>query len=190
MVQINAERIDHSMNALQQVNEDLELQIRDGRNCHSQLKQVYRLDCCSCTYGWLTPSLVKNSFAYKPSMQGAPVAKSGLLPRKLYGLWIHQNVLSIFLLPQTEKDILLRDDLEEIQAQYSDRFRLWYTVDKAPEGWDYSEGFLNAEMMKEHLPPPGDDVLILMCGPPPMIQFACNPNLDKLGYSQGMRFVY
>ncbi|XP_072419383.1 NADH-cytochrome b5 reductase 3-like [Chiloscyllium punctatum] len=91
---------------------------------------------------------------------------------------------------QTEKDILLRDDLEEIQAQYSDRFRLWYTVDKAPEGWDYSEGFLNAEMMKEHLPPPGDDVLILMCGPPPMIQFACNPNLDKLGYSQGMRFVY
>ncbi|XP_062921667.1 NADH-cytochrome b5 reductase 1-like [Mobula hypostoma] len=91
---------------------------------------------------------------------------------------------------QTEKDILLRDDLEELQALYPDRFRLWYTVDKAPEGWDYSEGFVNSDMIKEHLPAPADDVLILMCGPPPMIQFACNPNLDKLGYSQGMRFTY
>uniref|UniRef100_UPI00398F4907 NADH-cytochrome b5 reductase 3-like n=1 Tax=Pristiophorus japonicus TaxID=55135 RepID=UPI00398F4907 len=91
---------------------------------------------------------------------------------------------------QTEKDILLRDDLEELQAEYADRFRLWYTVDKAPEGWDYSEGFINSDMMKEHLPAPGEDVLILMCGPPPMIQFACNPNLDKLGYVQGIRFAY
>ena len=29
-----------------------------------------------------------------------------------------------------------------------------------------------------------------MCGPPPMINFACQPNLDKLGHSQEMKFAY
>uniref|UniRef100_A0A8C1Y817 Cytochrome b5 reductase 1 n=1 Tax=Cyprinus carpio TaxID=7962 RepID=A0A8C1Y817_CYPCA len=90
----------------------------------------------------------------------------------------------------TEKDILLKDDLEEIQARHPDRFKLWFTVDRAPADWEYSQGFINAEMIQEHLPPPSDDSMILMCGPPPMIQFACNPNLDKLGYRQSQRFVY
>lgn len=57
-------------------------------------------------------------------------------------------------------------------------------------GWEYSEGFINVDMIQEHLPTPSEDTLVLMCGPPPMIQFACNPNLDKLGYWQSQRFAY
>lgn len=57
-------------------------------------------------------------------------------------------------------------------------------------GWEYSQGFVNQEMIRDHLPPPQDDVLILMCGPPPMIQYACIPNLDKLGYTKDMRFSF
>lgn len=38
------------------------------------------------------------------------------------------------LSPQTEKDILLRPELEELRNEHSARFKLWYTVDKAPEG--------------------------------------------------------
>ncbi|KAI5093527.1 NADH-cytochrome b5 reductase 1 [Silurus meridionalis] len=91
---------------------------------------------------------------------------------------------------QTEKDILLRDELEEIQARHPDKFKLWFTVDQASADWEYSKGFIDADMIKEHLPAPSDDCLILMCGPPPMIQFACNPNLDKLGYTQNQRFTY
>ncbi|XP_040291933.1 NADH-cytochrome b5 reductase 3 [Bufo bufo] len=91
---------------------------------------------------------------------------------------------------QSEKDILLRDELEEIQANYPSRFKLWYTLDRAPENWDYSQGFVNEEMIKQSMPPPGDDVLILMCGPPPMVQYAINPSLDKLGYPQDRRFAY
>ncbi|XP_064634915.1 NADH-cytochrome b5 reductase 3-like isoform X2 [Lineus longissimus] len=92
---------------------------------------------------------------------------------------------------QTENDILLRAELEEVESENRDRFKLWYTVDKAPEsGWTYSEGFVNDTIIKEHLPPPGADTLILMCGPPPMINFACLPNLDKLGYDNDMRFAY
>ncbi|XP_053575056.1 NADH-cytochrome b5 reductase 3 [Bombina bombina] len=91
---------------------------------------------------------------------------------------------------QTEKDILLRDELEEIQTSNSSRFKLWYTLDKAPEEWNYSQGFVNEDMIKSSLPPPGDDVLVLMCGPPPMIQYAINPSLDNLGYAQDRRFAY
>ncbi|KFO24394.1 NADH-cytochrome b5 reductase 1 [Fukomys damarensis] len=91
---------------------------------------------------------------------------------------------------QTEKDIILREDLEELQAQYPNRFKLWFTLDHPPAGWAYSKGFVTADMIREHLPAPGEDVLLLLCGPPPMVQLACHPNLDKLGFSQKMRFTY
>ncbi|XP_007893601.1 NADH-cytochrome b5 reductase 3 [Callorhinchus milii] len=100
------------------------------------------------------------------------------------------TVCHLLFANQTEKDILLRTELEDIEAEHPHRVIIWYTLDKAPEGWKYSEGFVNDEMISNHLPPPGDDVLILMCGPPPMIQFACNQNLDKLGYSPNIRFLY
>ncbi|XP_007456223.1 PREDICTED: NADH-cytochrome b5 reductase 1-like isoform X1 [Lipotes vexillifer] len=91
---------------------------------------------------------------------------------------------------QTEKDIILREDLEELQARHPDHFTLWFTLDHPPEDWAYSKGFVSADMIQEHLPAPGEDVLLLLCGPPPMVQLACHPNLDKLGYSQRMRFTY
>lgn len=53
-------------------------------------------------------------------------------------------------------------------------------------GWKYSSGFISAEMISEHLPPPGATTQILMCGPPPMIKFACLPNLEKLHYTEEM----
>ncbi|XP_078608149.1 NADH-cytochrome b5 reductase 3-like [Branchiostoma floridae x Branchiostoma japonicum] len=91
---------------------------------------------------------------------------------------------------QTEKDILLRPELEELAGQYKDRFKLWYTLDRPEDGWKYSAGFVDDTMLAEHMPPPGDDTLVLMCGPPPMVKFACLPNLDKLGYTSDRRFAY
>jgi len=92
---------------------------------------------------------------------------------------------------QTEEDILLRPELEEIKANHSDRFHLWYTLDRPPlTDWEYSKGFISSDMVKQHLPPPEKDTFIVMCGPPAMIDFACNPSLDKLAYKPSMRFVY
>uniref|UniRef100_A0AAQ6AI71 NADH-cytochrome b5 reductase n=1 Tax=Amphiprion ocellaris TaxID=80972 RepID=A0AAQ6AI71_AMPOC len=101
-----------------------------------------------------------------------------------------KTVCYLLFANQTEKDILLRPELEEIQVNNPDRFKLWFTVDRAPENWEYSQGFISEDMVREHLPPPSDDTLILMCGPPPMIQFACDPNLDKVGHSQSHRFTF
>lgn len=97
---------------------------------------------------------------------------------------------SLIFANQTEKDILLREELEEVSKNHSDQFSLWYTLDKPPEDWSYSTGFVTADMIRDHLPSPSSDVLVVLCGPPPMIQYACLPNLDKLGHSTDNIFAY
>ncbi|KAG9470965.1 hypothetical protein GDO78_016193 [Eleutherodactylus coqui] len=148
----------------------------------------------------------KGTFQIRPDKKSPPVTKkvkqlgliaggTGITPmlqliRAVMKDKDDQTVCYLLFANQTEKDILLRDELEEIRTNYSDRFKLWYTLDRAPENWDYSQGFVNEDMIKAFMPPPGDDVLVLMCGPPPMIQYAINPSLDKLNYPQDRRFAY
>ncbi|NXK02106.1 NB5R3 reductase, partial [Herpetotheres cachinnans] len=145
-------------------------------------------------------------FAIRPEKKAEPVTKkvkyvgmiaggTGITPmlqiiRAIMKDKDDPTICQLLFANQTEKDILLRSELEEIQVQNPGRFKCWYTLDRAPENWEYSQGFVNQEMMKDHLPPPQNDVLILMCGPPPMIQYACIPNLDKLGYTKDMRFSF
>ncbi|XP_015284931.1 PREDICTED: NADH-cytochrome b5 reductase 3-like [Gekko japonicus] len=148
----------------------------------------------------------KGVFAIRPDKKSEPVIKyakyvgmiaggTGITPmlqliRAVVKDKDDPTICYLLFANQTEQDILLRPELEEIQVQNSSRFKLWYTLDRASEGWNYSQGFVNQEMIKDHMPPPADDVLILMCGPPPMIQYACIPNLDKLGYTKEARFAY
>lgn len=98
--------------------------------------------------------------------------------------------ISLIFANQSEDDILLRDELETISKEQPERFKLWYTIDRPNDGWKYSKGFVSAEMIKDHLPAPADETIILMCGPPPMINFACIPNLDKLGHDPRQRFSF
>lgn len=101
-----------------------------------------------------------------------------------------ETQVSLLFANQTEKDILLRDELDEIAKNYPEKVKIWYTVDNSEENWPYSTGHINADMIKEHMFPPSPDTIVLMCGPPPMINFACNPNLEKLGYDSKLRFAY
>jgi len=72
--------------------------------------------------------------------------------------------------------------LEELVLLGKGRFKLTFTLDFPPEGWQHKKGFITQDMIKECFAPPGDDSIVLMCGPPPMIEFACKKNLDALGY--------
>ena len=42
--------------------------------------------------------------------------------------------LALVFANQTEADILLRQELEEVEAQHPNKFKLWYTVDRPQEG--------------------------------------------------------
>uniref|UniRef100_A0A7E4VYM4 NADH-cytochrome b5 reductase n=1 Tax=Panagrellus redivivus TaxID=6233 RepID=A0A7E4VYM4_PANRE len=98
--------------------------------------------------------------------------------------------VSLLFANQTPDDVLLKEDLDKLAETYPDRFNVWYTVDRPNPIWEYSTGFINDEMISKHLPAPGSDTAIFMCGPPPMINYACHPALDKLNHSPDNRFNF
>jgi len=91
---------------------------------------------------------------------------------------------SLLYANKTEDDILVKDMLEAAAASSKGRFKVHYTLDFPPAGWKGHTGFITADMIKECLPAPGPDSLVVMCGPPPMVEFACKKNLDTLGWAK------
>lgn len=113
--------------------------------------------------------------------------------------------LSLLFANRSEEDILLREEIEETAKNHPGRFKFMFTVDTAPEGkeWAYKTGHINKgieapyfpskefqDMIAESLPAASDDTMILICGPPPMIKFACLPNLAELGHKDENIFCY
>lgn len=49
-------------------------------------------------------------------------------------LELHTDELTpLFLFVKTEKDILLRDELEEVKKNHPDKVKVWFTLDKPPQ---------------------------------------------------------
>lgn len=91
---------------------------------------------------------------------------------------------SLIYANQTLNDILIKDRLDALAKEFPDKFKVHYTLDRPPKKWAGSTGFIDADMIAAHLPAPSNDTLIVMCGPPPMIKFACRANLDALSYDK------
>uniref|UniRef100_A0A7R9WYG6 FAD-binding FR-type domain-containing protein n=1 Tax=Craspedostauros australis TaxID=1486917 RepID=A0A7R9WYG6_9STRA len=93
---------------------------------------------------------------------------------------------------QTEDGILVRQELEAIAKEFPDRFSLNYTLDRPPSGWNFFTGFITKEMIEKSCLFNGSvkDTQVLMCGPPPMIKFACTPNLVELGFKDDQFVVF
>jgi cytochrome-b5 reductase len=104
--------------------------------------------------------------------------------RKIFANPADHTKVSLLFANQTEDDIFLRKELEMLAEKHSN-FKLWYTLDRPPKNWSYSQGFITDEMIRGHLwdgaaSPP----VFLICGPLPMVKFACLPNLEKLGVKE------
>ncbi|WOL20056.1 hypothetical protein Cni_G28858 [Canna indica] len=86
---------------------------------------------------------------------------------------------------RSEDDILLWEELDRWASERPEQLKVWYVINEAKTGdaWRYSTGFVTESILREHIPMgDADDVLALACGPPPMIQFAVVPNLEKMKY--------
>jgi len=99
---------------------------------------------------------------------------------------------SLLFANQSEDDILVREELEALARDYPDRFKLHYTLDRPPAGWTGSTGFIDQDMIKTHVLKNGknDGTQVLLCGPPPMIKFACIPNLEAVGLNESNWFSF
>ncbi|KAG5129675.1 hypothetical protein JHK84_036072 [Glycine max] len=60
---------------------------------------------------------------------------------------------------KTEDDILLKDEMDVWEKTHCDRFKVWYVVGTAREGWGYSVGFITESITREHLPETSRDAL-------------------------------
>lgn len=63
------------------------------------------------------------------------------------------------------------------------RLKLYHTLNCAPdEVWTQGSGRVSEETMAVHLPPPSPKNLVLVCGPPAMIDETVKPALGRLGW--------
>lgn len=97
--------------------------------------------------------------------------------------------MSLIFANRTEGDIMCRAELEQA-AESNPNFKLHLQLDRAPNSqWRGGVGFVTDQVVQSVLPAPAKGVLILVCGPPPMVDIM-RGILTKLGYSDDMIFVY
>jgi cytochrome-b5 reductase len=89
--------------------------------------------------------------------------------------------LSLIYANVNAEDILLKKELDDLAAKFSSRFKVYYVLNNPPAGWTGGVGFVSKEQIQKHLPPTSDDIKILLCGPPPMMN-AMKKHLDELKF--------
>ena len=65
------------------------------------------------------------------------------------------------------ESITFREELEALEAQLD--LKVVHVLSDSPAGWSGEKGFIDAQVMKRHLPPPYRDHEYFICGPDPMM---------------------
>jgi cytochrome-b5 reductase len=91
--------------------------------------------------------------------------------------------ISLLYASNSEEDILLREELDAFAAKNPHKFKFQHVLAKPKDSWTGLQGFINQDMIKEHLAPATDSSKVLLCGPPPMIN-AMKKNLAGLGWKE------
>ncbi|CAD7967984.1 unnamed protein product [Amoebophrya sp. A120] len=89
---------------------------------------------------------------------------------------------SLLYANKTESDILVKDLLLDLEKQSKGKISVNFTLDFPPEKWAGEKGFITKEMISKLLPKKEESPVFLLCGPPPMVEFACKKNLEALGF--------
>ncbi|SCU88101.1 LADA_0E08196g1_1 [Lachancea dasiensis] len=107
-------------------------------------------------------------------------AGSGITP--LYQLVHHisqnpedKTKINLLYGNKTPNDILLKKELEEIQAKYPEQVKLHLFVDKAEGDFKGNLGFITKEYLEANTPKPSDSHQVFVCGPPPFMKAYSGP---------------
>lgn len=92
------------------------------------------------------------------------------------------TTFALLVANKTEDDILCRSELLSIAEKSEGRIKVHFTLDFPPAGWKGETGFITPKMIQKCLPEKNRDPLVLLCGPPPMVEFACKKNLREMGF--------
>jgi cytochrome-b5 reductase len=87
----------------------------------------------------------------------------------------------------SDRDVLLHDELNDLERRFPDRFRAVYTVSHPEPGSPYAEGYVTRELL-EKVVPAGDktDTAVYVCGPPAMEKALVGKSgiLEQVGWSK------
>lgn len=128
---------------------------------------------------------------------------------------MYQLIRAIFKNPQdktkvtlvfgnvSEQDILLRKEFEKLENDFPQRFRAFYVLDNAPEGWKQGKGYITKDLLKTVIPGPKDgNVKVFVCGPPGLYKAISGPknspsdqgdlsgHLKELGYEKDQVYKF
>ncbi|KAI3984540.1 hypothetical protein MKX01_040417 [Papaver californicum] len=82
-------------------------------------------------------------------------------------------------------DILLKQKLDVLSANY-----IYYTVENPTNNWKGGKGYITQNMVDKGMPSPSEDTLILVCGPPGLMNHIFGDKvsgiLKELGYTKEM----
>ena len=93
-------------------------------------------------------------------------------------------MMKLIFANQTQEDILMEKELDALAQDQ--RFCIHYLLSRPTDG-KYEKGSVgrvSQQLIKEQLFASSETTLCLLCGPQGMIDQACLPALDKLGYSK------
>lgn len=92
--------------------------------------------------------------------------------------------LSLIYANETENDILLKEELDELAFKYPN-FEVHYVLNKPSDRWTGETGYVTKEMVEKYLPKPSSDSRILVCGPQGMNTSLINITED-LGFKRAV----
>jgi cytochrome-b5 reductase len=111
---------------------------------------------------------------------------TGITPMISIIRWILANRIDaeLFLIfaNKTEADIIFRQEWERT-VEERPNFHCHHLLENPPTGWTQGTGRVTPDVLRRHLPPPGPETCIFLCGPPPMVD-AVEAMLLELGYPQ------
>ncbi|EPB87279.1 hypothetical protein HMPREF1544_05900 [Mucor circinelloides 1006PhL] len=83
---------------------------------------------------------------------------------------------------KTEQDILLKSELDQLEQQFKDRFKVKYVLEDTNNA-KYEKGYITKEMIETMAKDDGERRKIFVCGPNKMLQLVCGERARD--YSQG-----
>jgi cytochrome-b5 reductase len=111
---------------------------------------------------------------------------TGITPMISIIRWILAKSLAVevFLVfaNKTEPDIIFREEWDEDVREHAS-FHCYHVLEQPPKGWSQGSGRITENILRMHLPPPGSDSVIFLCGPPPMVD-ALEVTLKAIGHAE------
>lgn len=111
---------------------------------------------------------------------------TGITPMISIIRWIltRQIDAELFLIfaNKTEEDIILRQEWERSVRDFPN-FHCHHVLEQPSAGWTQGTGRVTIDVLRGHLPPPGPDTCVFLCGPPPMVD-TLEATLKELGYPE------